>query len=158
MRVPRSPLVQLKKIKDLPRVMQRLRLTQGVLDIRDFQHMLERSNHAQLRYVFWNNTCSRPEPTVVPFTSIPRPPLWKGCHCLEIGLTCGFRALNTFLLLSEPQAVSSEMLLCLYLIKLWAAAIEQAVHQWCKSHIWHDWFWCLHINCGSGRLFSLIFS
>ena len=33
---------QLRKIKDLPRILQRLRLTQGLLDSRDFQSMLDR--------------------------------------------------------------------------------------------------------------------
>ena len=35
-------LSQLRKIKDLPRILQRLRLTQGLLDSRDFQSMLDR--------------------------------------------------------------------------------------------------------------------
>ena len=41
-----SILSQLRKIKDLPRILQRLRLTQGLLDSRDFQTMLDRCAHA----------------------------------------------------------------------------------------------------------------
>jgi len=40
-----SILLQLRKIKDLPRILQRLRLTQGLLDSRDFQVMLDRCSH-----------------------------------------------------------------------------------------------------------------
>ena len=46
---PPLPGVQLRKIKDLPRSLQRLRLTQGLLDSRDFQTMLERCCASLLR-------------------------------------------------------------------------------------------------------------
>ena len=36
-------VVQLKKVKDVPRLLQRLRLTQGMLAIHDFQLLHDRS-------------------------------------------------------------------------------------------------------------------